>query len=216
MKQKLIAELLGTAFLLAVVVGSGIMAESLAQGNSAVALLANSLATGAGLFVLISTLSSLSGSHLNPIISLAEALLGRLDLKTLFGYWLAQFSGAVFGILLTHLMFDQDIFQISLKDRSGPHLWVSEVVAAFVLISVIILSRRKRAELVPVCVAVCVAAGCWFTPSSFFVNPALTVGRMFTNTFCGVAPVDVIPFVIAQVLGAVLAFLLLRKLDKVI
>ena len=146
---KFFSELLGTAFLVAIVAGSGIMGENLSQGNVAIALLANSLATGAGLFVLIQCLGSVSGAHFNPVVSLVEAFWGRLDRKTLFTYWFAQFLGGLIGIAVTHAMFDQVIFQISLKDRSSPHLWISEVVATFGLICTIALAGRKHLEFAP-------------------------------------------------------------------
>lgn len=213
MKQRFLSEFLGTAFLLAIVVGSGIMGEGLAQGNMAITLLANSLATGAGLFVLIQCLGSISGAHLNPAVSFIEVLWGRLDRRSLFIYWFAQFSGAVVGVLVTHVMFNQAVFQIALKDRSSPNLWISEAVATFGLICTIALAGRKHVEFAPVSVAAYVTAAYWFTSSTSFANPAVTVARMFTNTFCGIAPDGVPSFIVAQVIGAVLGFLILRKLS---
>jgi glycerol uptake facilitator-like aquaporin len=214
MKQKFISEFLGTAFLLMIVVGSGIMGEKLAQGNEAIALLANSLATGAGLFVLINNLGSISGAHFNPIVSLVEALWGKLDRKTLIAYWIAQFLGAIAGVMVTHIIFNQTIIQISLKNRFGPHLWISEILATFGLICTIALSGRKHVEFAPMSIAAYVTAAYWFTSSTSFANPAVTIARMMTNTFCGISPIGVAPFIGAQVIGASLAFLLLRKLKN--
>jgi glycerol uptake facilitator-like aquaporin len=191
MKQKFISEFLGTAFLLMIVVGSGIMGEKLAQGNEAIALLANSLATGAGLFVLINNLGSISGAHFNPIVSLVEALWGKLDRKTLIAYWIAQFLGAIAGVMVTHIIFNQTIIQISLKNRFGPHLWISEILATFGLICTIALSGRKHVEFAPMSIAAYVTAAYWFTSSTSFANPAVTIARMMTNTFCGISPIGV-------------------------
>lgn len=162
MKEICISEFLGTAFLLMIVVGSGIMGEELAQGNEAIVLLVNSLTTGAGLFVLIHNLGSISGAHFNPIVSLVEALWKRMDLKTLFAYWVAQLLGAIFGVLLIHVIFNQVIFQTLLKNRLAPHYWISEIVATFGLICTIALSGKKHVELAPVSIAAYVTAGYWF------------------------------------------------------
>lgn len=213
MKQKIIAEFFGTAFLLMIVVGSGIMGQSLAQGNEAIVLLANSAATGVGLFVLIQNLGSISGAHFNPIVSLVEYLWGRLDRPNLFAYWTAQLSGAVVGVLLTHIIFDQTIFQIAEKNRLAPHFWISEIVATFGLICTIALSGRKHVEFAPISIAAYITSAYWFTSSTSFANPAVTVARMLTNTFCGISPNGVLPFIIAQIVGSLLAFQLLRKLD---
>ncbi len=213
MKQKFFAEFLGTAFLLMIVVGSGIMGETLAQGNEAVALLANSIATGAGLYVLIQCLAPLSGAHLNPAVSLLEALWGRLNGKTLLVYWIAQVLGAVTGVWITHGMFQKAVFQIASKNRSFPHMWLSECIATFGLACVIALSGKKRPDATPACVAAYITAAYWFTSSTSFANPVVTIARALTNTFCGIAPAGIAPFVVAQLLGAILAFLLLRKTD---
>ena len=214
MIQKFLSEFLGTAFLLAIVVGSGIMGETLAQGNIALALLANSIATGAGLFVLIQCLESISGAHFNPIVSLVEMLWGRLARRSLPIYWAAQFLGAIVGVLLTHFMFNQEIFQISNKVRLGSNLWVSEAVATLGLICTISLAGRKHIEFAPVSIAAYITAAYWFTSSTSFANPAVTIARMITDTFCGIAPSGVIPFISAQLFGAILAFLLLKKLES--
>ncbi|GHV28514.1 MIP family protein [Bacteroidia bacterium] len=213
MKAKLTAEFLGTAFLLMVVVGSGIMGEALASGTEAVALLANSLATGAGLFVLIQCLGPVSGAHFNPVVSLVENLWGRLGKGTLFAYWSMQFAGAILGVWLAHGMFGKAIFQISQKDRSGPNLWLSEIIATFGLLCTIDLAGRKRIETAPTSVALYIVAAYWFTSSTSFANPAVTLARALTNTFCGVAPGGVLPFIFAQILGGWLAFWLLGRLS---
>ena len=214
MREKFASEFIGTAFLLAIVVGSGIMGESLAQGNLAIALLANSIATGAGLFVLIQCLGPISGAHFNPVVSLIEALWGRLDRKSLGLFWLAQLLGAASGVFVTHAMFHQEIFQISTKDRSGSHLWISEIVATFGLICTIALAGKKRVEFAPISIAAYITAAYWFTSSTSFANPAVTVARAFTNTFCGIAPTGVLPFILAQIAGATLAFFLLSDYAK--
>lgn len=214
MKQKFMAEFFGSAFLLAIIVGSGIMGEKLAGGNEAVVLLANSLATGAGLFVLIHNLGSISGAHFNPAVSLVEACWGRLDRKTLFIYWSAQILGAIAGVWMAHLMFDLEILQISLKNRGGPNLWISEVVATFGLIAIITLARRKQAEFAPLSIAAYIVSAYWFTSSTSFANPAVTLARMFTNTFCGIKPDNVILFMTAQLLGAGVAFLIFKAPEE--
>ncbi|MFA6238006.1 MAG: MIP/aquaporin family protein [Bacteriovorax sp.] len=211
MNQKIIAEFFGTAFLLLVIVGSGITGETLSPGNEAIALLVNSVATGAGLFVLIQNIGPLSGAHFNPVVSLVEMFWGRLDRKNLAMYWLAQFSGAILGVWLAHLIFNQTIFQISDKNRFGSHLWISETIATFGLICTIALAGKKHVEFAPLTVASYVAAAYWFTSSTSFSNPAVTVARMLTDTFCGIAPNGVLAFIAAQILGSLLAFLLLRR-----
>jgi glycerol uptake facilitator-like aquaporin len=211
MYQKLIAEFLGTAFLLMIVVGSGIMGETLASGNEAITLLANSLATGFGLFVLIQCLGPLSGAHFNPIVTLMEWMKGRLKRNEMFNYWMVQVAGAIIGVWLTHFIFKIDIIQVSTKERFGLNLWISEIIASFGLISTIVLSSRKNSEVAPVCIASYVTAAYWFTSSTSFSNPAVTIARMFTNTFCGIAPNGAIPFIIAQLIGMFLAVKILNK-----
>lgn len=210
MRSRFIGEFVGTAFLLMVVVGSGIMGESLAGGNTAVALLANSLATGAGLFVLIQCLGPISGAHFNPVVSLVEFLWGRLDKKFLAGYWAAQLAGAVIGVWLTHAMFHQSIFQFSEKSRAEPHLWLSEVIATFGLVATIALAGRKREEAAPMSIALYITAAYWFTSSTSFANPAVTIARSLTNTFCGIAPAGIAPFIASQMLGAIASYFVLR------
>ena len=212
MRVKLTAEFLGTLFLLVVVVGSGIMGERLAQGNEALALLANSIATGAGLCVLIQCVGPLSGAHFNPVVSLVEFLWGRLSAQALAGYVTAQFLGAVLGVWLTHLMFAVPVLQVSAKDRAHPNLWLSEVVATFGLLATIALVGRKRVEAAPATIALYITGAYWFTSSTSFANPAVTLARSLTDTFCGIAPGGILPFVLAQLAGAGLAFVALRRL----
>lgn len=212
MKQRLVSEFLGTAFLLMVVVGSGIMGENLAGGNAAIALLANSLATGAGLFVLITCLGPISGAHFNPVVSLVEFYWGRLEKKILFFYIASQITGAILGVWLTHAMFHQPILQLSIKNRAEPHLWLSEVVATFGLIATIALAGRKRIEAAPMSIALYITAAYWFTSSTSFANPAVTIARSLTNTFCGIEPYGVLPFIFAQLIGAAMVFYLLKSL----
>lgn len=211
MKAKFLSEFIGTAFLLMVVVGSGIMGENLSGGNEAIALLANSLATGAGLFVLIQCAGPLSGAHFNPAVSFIEFLWRRLSIKEMLVYFAAQIQGGIIGVFAVHVMFNQQIFQVSEKARSGFHLAFSEFVATFGLTSVIALAGRKRVEWIPLAVAGYITAAYWFTSSTSFANPAVTLARSLTNTFCGIAPSNIWAFFLAQGLGAVSAFLVLRK-----
>lgn len=214
------SEFLGTAFLLMIVVGSGIMGENLSQGNVAIALLANSLATGAGLFVLIQSLGPISGAHFNPLVSLTEFLWGRLERKDLFFYVSAQFLGAILGVIIAHFMFSQPLFQISIKERLGFNLGVSEFIATFGLLCTIALAGRKNVEFAPLSIAAYITSAYWFTSSTSFANPAVTVARMFTNTFCGIAPNGIAPNGIAVFIGAQLmatagAVLLFRKILRI-
>ena len=199
-----VGEFVGTALLLAIVAGSGIMGETLGAGNAAVALLGNSIATGAGLFALIVLLGPISGAHFNPVVTLMFWKLGRLDLKKMLGYWACQFTGAISGIWLTHIMFSLPLIQESTKVRTGLGIWVSELVSTLVLLSVIHIGDKEAKDKVPMLVALTVTAGYWFTSSTFFSNPAVAVARSFTNTFVGIAPNDVLGFVAAEVIAALL------------
>jgi glycerol uptake facilitator-like aquaporin len=212
MKAKFWSELAGTAFLLMIVVGSGIMAQNLFPNHNGLALLANSIATGAGLFVLIQSLGPISGCHLNPAVSLVELLWGRLTKADCAFYVIAQFVGAYVGILLTHIIFNHRIFEFASVDRSGWNIYFSEVIATFGLISVIGLSGRKHVEFAPISIAAYIVSAYWFTSSTSFANPAVTFGRMFTNTFCGIDPGQVVPFVGAQILGGITAYIGLKSL----
>jgi glycerol uptake facilitator-like aquaporin len=197
-----LSEFIGTALLLAIVAGSGLMGETLGAGNAAVALLGNSIATGAGLYVLITLLGPISGAHFNPVVSLMFWKLGHLDRKKMLGYWVCQFTGAVAGIWLTHLMFSLPIIQESTKVRTGLGIWVSEFISTLVLLSVIRIGDKEAKDRVPMLVALTVTAGYWFTSSTFFANPAVALARGLTNTFVGIAPSDVWGFMVAELLAA--------------
>lgn len=212
MKAKIWSELIGTAFLLMIVVGSGIMGQRLFPGQDGLALLANSIATGAGLFVLIQCLGSISGCHLNPVVSLVEVLWGRFSKTDAVFYVIAQFVGAYIGVLLTHVMFKHNVFEFSSVDRSGMNLLISEAIATFGLISVIALSGKKHVEFAPISIAAYIMSAYWFTSSTSFANPAVTFGRMFTNTFCGIDPSYFIPSIASQTVGAYGAFFILKRM----
>ncbi|MGQ0671346.1 MAG: aquaporin [Hyphomicrobium sp.] len=203
---RLAAEALGTALLLAAVVGSGIMAERLAGGNVALALLANALATGAALVVLITMFGPVSGAHFNPAVSLVFRLRGELATGALAGYVAAQVCGALVGVLAAQLMFDEPLLQVSGKVRTGTGQWASEVVAAFGLVLTILLTRRARPEAIPTSVGLYIVSAYWFTASTSFANPAVTLARACTNTFAGIRPDDVAAFVACQFVGAMLAW----------
>jgi glycerol uptake facilitator-like aquaporin len=203
--QKLLAEGLGTALLLAVVVGSGIMAERLAVGNVAIALLGNTFATVWGLRFLISVFGPLSGAHFNPVVSAVVAFRGGMPWLHCFFYVGSQMVGAVAGVFLSHLMFDLPVWQISTKPRGGPGQWVAELVATAGLLLVIL---RVPADRAAVLVASYIGAAYWFTSSTSFANPAAAFGRMFSETFAGIAPECVPAFVVAQCGGALLGVLL--------
>lgn len=203
-KQALLAEALGTALLMAVVIGSGIMAERLANGNIAIALLANTLATAGGLYVLIEVFGPLSGAHFNPAVSLVMTLRGALPRSLLPAYVGAQLGGALLGAWLAHAMFDLSIVQFSAKARSGTGQWIAESVATFGLVLVIL---RAPATRVAATVACYIGAAYWFTASTSFANPAAAFGRMFSDSFAGIAPANVPGFVAAELLGAGMALL---------
>ena len=210
--RKLVAEGLGTAFLLAAVVGSGIMGEKLAGGNVAIALLANTIATGAALLTLILTFGPISGAHFNPAVTLADAAQGGLPWRDVPGYVGAQVVGALAGVAAAHLMFGEPLFAASLKARSGLPQGFSEFVATFGLMSVIWGVSRWRSESVPTAVAAYITAAYWFTASTSFANPAVTLARSATHTFAGIQPADVPMFIVAQLLGAAAATILFRWL----
>lgn len=211
MKAKFLSELIGTAFLVMIVLGSGIMGQNLFQNHPGFALLPNSLATGAGLFVLIQCLGPISGAHMNPAVSMVEMLWGRLDRKGFCIYVFAQMLGAYLGVLLTHLMFQQTTFQISLIDRSGNHLLFSEAIATFGLICVVALAGRKHVEFAPLSVAAYITSAYWFTSSTSFANPAVTFARIFTNSFGGISPGHYFHFLVSQVTGGILAWATIRR-----
>ncbi len=205
--RRAVADGAGTALLLAAVVGSGIMGERLAQGNDAIALLANSLATGFALAALIVAFGPRSGAHFNPVVTLALALRGEFARRDVPAYVVAQFAGALIGVAAAHLMFDLPLIQYSLKARSSFGLWWSEAVATFGLVLVVLSCQRAPAWAAPLAVSSYIAAAYWFTASTSFANPAVTLARGFTDTFAGIAPNHVMAFIAAQVLGAGLAVL---------
>jgi glycerol uptake facilitator-like aquaporin len=200
-----LAEAIGTALLLAAVVGSGIMGERLAQGNTAVALLANSLATGFALVALIVVFAARSGAHFNPVVTLAFAWRAGFPWRQVPAYVCAQFVGAAIGVLAAHAMFDLALVQMSTTTRTGVGQWWSEVVATFGLVLVILSCDRGRPWSAPVAVGAYIAAAYWFTASTSFANPAVTVARGFTATFSGIEPSGIPAFVLAQLAGAALA-----------
>jgi glycerol uptake facilitator-like aquaporin len=212
MKRAIAAEALGSFFLFATVIGSGIMAEQLAGGNVAVALLGNTLATGAMLFVLITMLGPISGAHFNPAVSLVFRLLGELTTGMALAYVAAQLAGGLLGVWAAHLMFDLPILQVSDKARTGVGQWSGELIATFGLVLTILGTLRSRQEWVPVSVALYIVAAYWFTSSTSFANPAITVARSLSDSFAGIAPGDVAGFVAAQLGGAVLALAVSRYL----
>jgi len=212
LNARITAEFLGTALLLAAVVGSGIMGERLSGGNVAIALLANTIATGAALVALILTFGSISGAHLNPAITLADASQHGVPWREVPGYVLAQIAGAYIGVASAHLMFGLSFFSPSQHARSGISQVFSEFVATFGLMSVIWGCSRLRSSVVPFAVGAYITAAYWFTASTSFANPAVTLARAATDTFCGIRPTDVPSFIAAQLLGAAAATALFRWL----
>lgn len=206
------SEFVGTAGLLAVVVGSGIMAERLADGNAAIALLGNSLATGAALVVFIYGFSDISGAHLNPVVTITEAVRRRELNSGVFIYLAAQFSGGAFGVVIANLMFELPAINVSTKVRSGSGQLLGEAVATFGLIGVIALGSRFHPKLVGAMVACYITAAYWFTSSTSFANPAVTVARSLSNTFAGIAPASVPCFIAAQLVGAFVALFFFKWL----
>jgi glycerol uptake facilitator-like aquaporin len=210
--RALVAESTGTALLLAAVVGSGIMGDRLAGGNVAIALLANTLATGAALVTLILTFGPVSGAHFNPVVTVADASQGGLRWTRVPGYLLAQIGGAFAGVAAAHVMFEKPLFAASLHVRSGTSQVFSEFVATFGLLAVIWGVSRRRTSVVPFAVGAYITAAYWFTASTSFANPAVTLARAFTDTFAGIRPADVPGFIAGQLAGAAAATLLFRWL----
>ncbi|HEY8947193.1 MAG TPA: MIP/aquaporin family protein [Polyangiaceae bacterium] len=210
--RKLVAEGVSTALLLATVVGSGIMAEQLAGGNVAIALLANTLATGAALVALILTFGPISGAHMNPSVTLADAAQGGVPWRTVPAYIAAQVAGAFVGVAAAHVMFEKALYSASEHVRTGPSQLVSEFIATFGLLSVIWGVSRKHTQFTPFAVGAYITAAYWFTASTSFANPAVTLARAATNTFAGIRPVDAPGFIVAQLLGALAATALFRWL----
>lgn len=210
MKTKLFTEFIGTAFLLVAVTGSGIMGDNLSAGNTAVALLGNSIATGCGLYVLITLLAPISGAHINPAVSLMMWRDGELDIPALLGYITAQVTGAIAGVWLTHIMFASPIIQISTNPRHNLGIWISEMVSTLVLLTVVRLGIKYANDKVAMLVALVVTGGYWFTSSTFFANPAVTLARSLTNTFVGIRPTDVWSFLSAQIVAVLLIALWIK------
>ena len=212
--RRLVSEALGSALLLAVVIGSGVMGERLSGGNVAIALLGNTLATGAGLVVLITVFGPISGAHFNPAVTLAMVVRRAIGPATAAAYVAAQVAGAVAGVWLAHAMFGEPILQLSAKVRDGPAQALSEFVATFGLLATILGAHRFKAEFTPVAVGLYITAAYWFTASTSFANPAVTLARSLSNTFAGIAPHSAPAFIAAQLAGAVSATLLFGWLLK--
>lgn len=200
--RSIVVECLGTAFQLAIVVGSGIMGERLSNGNDAIALLGNTLATGAGLIVLIQMFGPLSGAHFNPAVTLAMLLRGETTRCAAAAYVVSQIVGGVLGVWAAHAMFAEPIWQISTKFRDGPAQGFSEFVAAFGLLGTILSTQKFKSEGTPVAVGLYIIAAYWFTASTSFANPAVTIARSLSDSFAGIAPVSVPLFIAAQFAGA--------------
>ena len=209
-----ISELVGTFFLTAVVIGSGIMAENLSQGNDAVSLLGNTIATGAILLVLIKSFSSISGAHFNPVVTLIFLIKKELVLFDALKYVLFQFLGALLSVVSVHYYFGQQIIQISTNNRGGIEMIFSEVIATIGLIITILFVKKYNPKDVASAVALFITAGYWFTSSTSFANPAVTAARTFTDTFTGIAPSSVDNFIIGQLIGSCLALILYNKIEK--
>ena len=210
--RRVLAEFLGTAFLLAIVVGSGIMGDKLSGGNNGIALLANAISTGAGLFFLITIFGEISGAHFNSVVSLAESWRGNLAWRDTPIYVISQVLGAIFGVGIANYMFELPLLFASTKLREGNAQMVSEFVATFGLLAVIQAGMKFKPNLVAVLVATYITAAYWFTSSTSFANPAVTIGRAFSDTFAGIAPTNVLPFIIAQFAGATVSVLTFRWL----
>lgn len=214
LRRAAVSEFVGTALLLATVVGSGIMGERLSGGNAAIALLANTLATGAALVALIATFGPSSGAHFNPLVTLTELVLGQANARKAGVYLLAQFGGAIAGVVAAHYMFELPLLMASSHVRTGTHQWWSEVVASFGLLSVILNVAKTRPDFVPAAVGCYITAAYWFTASTSFANPAVTLARSFTDSFSGIRSEDVPGFVVSQLVGAGLAVALFRWSER--
>jgi glycerol uptake facilitator-like aquaporin len=212
---RLTAEFIGTAFLVAAVFGSGVMGEKLAGGNVAVALLANTIATGAALVALIATFGSISGAHFNPVVTLADAIGKCLPWNDAVAYVAAQVTGGVCGTVVAHLMFGLSLISVSHHDRHGWPTILSEFVATFGLLMVIAGCSRFRSSVVPFAVSTYIAAAYWFTASTSFANPAVTIARSLSDTFAGIRPVDVPSFIGAQVVGGLAATFIFSRLNPI-
>lgn len=206
LSQRLICEFIGTTLLVATVVGSGIMATNLTN-DVALQLLGNTIPTGAILFVLINIFGPISGAHFNPVVSLVMALKKRLPISNVLPYIITQVIGGIIGTIIAHIMFDMDIIQLSTKVRTGNALWFAEFIATFGLVLTIIFGLRHSQSNIPALVAFYITAAYWFTASTSFANPAVTIARSFTNSFSGIAPTSIIGFTISQLIGALTALI---------
>ena len=209
MKIKLISETLGTLFLLLIVVGSGIMGENLTE-NKGVVLLANSIATAFGLIVLIWTFGPYSGAHFNPVVSIVMMLLGKLTKQDMLFYVLCQLIGGVLGVIFANMIFDLDIISISENKRLTSGIFISEIIATFGLLITILLVGKQKTEMVAPAVGLYIGAAYWFTSSTSFSNPAVTIARTLSNTFTGIIPSDVIPFIFAQLIGTLIVYFIYK------
>jgi len=209
--KRYLAEFFGTAILLAVITGSGLMGQILSVNNDGIILLGNSIATGAALYVLISLLGPISGAHFNPLVTFMAKLNKQFKQKLVLGYISAQVTGAITGVWLTHAMFSLPILQTSEKLRTGYGIWFSEFISSLILLSVIYLGQKQFKKNVAMMIAFSVTAGYWFTSSTFFANPAVTIARSLTNTFVGIAPQHVFGFLFAQFLALLVISFFLKK-----
>ena len=209
MKIKLISETIGTLFLLLIVVGSGIMGENLTE-NKGVVLLANSIATAFGLIVLIWTFGPYSGAHFNPVVSIVMMLLGKLTKQDMLFYVLCQLIGGVLGVIFANMIFDLDIISISDNKRLTSGIFVSEIIATFGLLITILMVGKQKTEMVAPAVGLYIGAAYWFTSSTSFSNPAVTIARTLSNTFTGIIPSDVIPFIFAQLIGTLIVYFIYK------
>ena len=210
--QKLAAEFIGTAFLLATVVGSGIMAERLAGGNVAIALLGNTLPTGAILVVLITMLGPISGAHFNPAVTMVFRFRGEIATGLALAFVVVQIAGGIAGVWAAHIMFEETLLQFSAKSRTGGAQWFAEAVATFGLVFTILATLKARAEAVPLAVGLYITAAYWFTASTSFANPAVTIARSLSDTFAGISPAHMPGFILAQLAGAMVGLLVCRWL----
>ena len=212
MEKKYIAEFLGTFFLVATVIGSGIMGDDLSAGNEAVALLGNTIATGAILFVIIKSFENLSGAHFNPIVSIVFYFLKEINFKDLIFYLAIQFVAGLLAVLSIHFIFEQSLLQIASKPRTGMSMFFSEIIASVGLILTILMVRKNNKSNVAISVALFITAGYWFTSSTSFANPAVTLSRTFTDTFTGISPESIIYFFSGQLVGLFIAFYIYKFL----
>ena len=211
LNKKYLTEFFGTAALLSIITGSGFMGQALAAGNDAVTLLGNSIATGAALYVLIMILGPISGAHFNPLVSVMAYGQKQLKQNDLLPYIASQIAGAISGVWMTHLMFNLPIFQASTKIRTGLGIWFSELIATLILLAVIYLGLKYAKKQIAMIVALTVTAGYWFTSSTFFCNPAVTFARSLTDTFVGIAPQNILGFVIPQVIALIFILQIIKK-----